>query len=105
MIHRPVDTYCIIKNLQSSGFTEPQAKAILDSIYENDHHEHYATQTQMQEVKHEINALRIDIQCIHTQLSVIEHKLVYKLGGILISGVAILGILDRYFAWVSPDFP
>ena len=56
----------------------------------------------MQEVKHEINALRIDIQCIHTQLSVIEHKLVYKLGGILISGVAILGILDRYFAWVLP---
>ena len=102
MIYRPVDTYCIIKNLQSSGFTEPQAKAILDSIYENDHHEHYATQTQMQEVKHEINALRIDIQCIHTQLSVIEHKLVYKLGGILISGVAILGIVDRYFAWVSP---
>jgi hypothetical protein len=52
----------------------------------------------MQEVKHEINALRIDIQCVHTQLSVIEHKLVYKLGGIWISGVAILGILDRYFA-------
>jgi hypothetical protein len=98
MIHRPVDTYYIIKNLQSSGFTQPQAKAILDSIYENDHHEHYATQTQTQEVKHEINTLRIDIQCIHTQLSVIEQKLVYKLGGILISGVAILGILDRYFA-------
>ena len=87
-----------IKKLQSNGFTEPQAKAILDSIYENDHHEHYTTQTQMQEVKHEINALRIDIQYIHTQLSVIEHELVYKLGGILISGVAILGILDRYFA-------
>jgi hypothetical protein len=33
---------------------------------------------------------------------VIEHKLVYKLGGILISGVAILGIVDRYFAWVLP---
>jgi hypothetical protein len=65
------------KNLQSSGFTEHQVKAILDSIYENDHHEHYATQTLMQGVKHEINALRIDIQCIHTQLSVIEHKLAY----------------------------
>jgi hypothetical protein len=93
-----MDTYCIVKNLQFSGFTEPQAKAILDSIYENDHHEHYATKTQMQEVKQEINALRIDIQYIHTQLSVIEHKLVYKLGGILISGVAILGILGRLFA-------
>jgi len=98
MIHHLVDTHCIIKNLQSSGFTEPNAKAILDSIYENDNHEHYATQTQMQEFKHEINALRIDIQCIHTQLSVIKHKLVYKLGGILISGVAILGIVDFYFA-------
>ena len=52
----------------------------------------------MRQLKHEINALRIDIQCIHTRLSVIEHKLVYKLGGILISGVAILGIVDRYFA-------
>ena len=52
----------------------------------------------MQKVKHEINALRIDIQCIHTQLSVIENKLVYMLGGILISRVAILGIVDRYFA-------
>ena len=98
MIHCPVDTSCIIKKLQSSEFTEPQAKTILDSIYENDYHEHYATQTQMQEVKDEINALRVDIQRIHTQLSVIEHKLVYKLGGILISGVAILGILNRYFA-------
>jgi uncharacterized membrane protein len=98
MIHRPADSYGIIKNLRSSGFTDPQAKEILDSIYKNDHHEYYATQTQMQEVKHEINALRIDIQCMHTQLSVIEHKLVYKLGGILISGVAILGILNRYFA-------
>jgi hypothetical protein len=52
----------------------------------------------MQEVKYDINALRIDIQCIHMQLSVIEHKLVYKLDGILISGVAILGIVNRYFA-------
>jgi hypothetical protein len=52
----------------------------------------------MQEVKDEINALRVDIQRIHTQLSVIEHKLVYKLGGVLISGVAILGILGRHFA-------
>jgi hypothetical protein len=33
---------------------------------------------------------------------VIEHKLVYMLGGILISGVAILGIVDHYFAWVAP---
>jgi hypothetical protein len=52
----------------------------------------------MREVKHEINALRIDSQYIHAQLGVTEHKLVYKLGGILISGVAILGILDRHFA-------
>ena len=98
MIHCPVDTSCIIKKLQSSEFTEPQAKTILDSIYENDYHEHYATQTQMQEVKHEINALRVDIQCIHTQPGMNRHKLVYKLGGIMISEVAILGFLDSYFA-------
>ncbi len=98
MIYCPVDTSCIIKKLQSSEFTKPQAKTILDSIYENDHHERYATQTQTQEVKREINALRVDIQCIHTQLSMNEHKLVYKLGGIMISGVAILGLLDSYFA-------
>ena len=101
------DTHRAVKKLTGAGFSEFQAEALIDAV--GDEHEALATKADLfaikaelrgeiavlrAEVKEDIASVRAEIGTVRADLQSLELRMMLRLGGLVVAGVAVLAVLE-----------
>ena len=86
------DTLKFVRKLRESGFEEKQAEGIADAFKEASFEAEFATKRDLKELE---TALKIDIDRLRHDMHEMEQRMVIKLGGMMVAGIAIVATLVK----------
>jgi hypothetical protein len=81
-----MDTHTIFLNLRKSGFTIDHAEAIVGAIRESGQQCDFATRGDLKELRQELRF----------EMTHLEHRLINKVGAIVIGTASVMMFLDRF---------
>jgi hypothetical protein len=82
-----MDTHTIFFNLRKSGFTIDHSEAILGAIKESGQQCDFATRSDLKELRQELRF----------EMTHLEHRLINKIGAIVIGTASVMMFLNNFF--------